>query len=327
MKSRIHYIDRLKGFAILLVIMGHVYGMAFDLTEEMVYKVICSFHMPLFMFLSGLVASSGITAPYWDRKKMVKKVRGLLLPLFVFGMCFTMTFANDFCSGLIGFLESPNKNGYWYLMTLAVFYLSLYVFRLNVKCKWYVDVALAIVTWGGYFVLWKYMAQRADYFCLLNCGNFYLFFILGAFCTKYGLTDWLMRKSWLVVVAGLLGYFALFGYVAPIHAVQSLIKHIALPMCALMVVVPLFVRRESGVSYVERGLEYIGRSTLDIYVLHYFLISILKDQRGLFPVNVSPVFAFLMILSLSLFISILCLWVGKVLHRSRWIEMVVYGHF
>lgn len=75
MKSRIHYIDRLKGFAILLVIMGHVYGMALDLTNEIVYKVICSFHMPLFMFLSGLVASSGITAPYWDWSKTIVFVR------------------------------------------------------------------------------------------------------------------------------------------------------------------------------------------------------------------------------------------------------------
>ena len=43
--------------------MGHVYVIALDLTNEIVYKVICNFHMPLFMFLTGLVASSGITAP------------------------------------------------------------------------------------------------------------------------------------------------------------------------------------------------------------------------------------------------------------------------
>ena len=149
MQHRIHYIDRMKGMTILLVVMGHVYCMALDLTEEMVYKVICSFHMPLFMFLSGLVTSSGITTPYWDLKKMVKKVRGLQLPLVVFGMSFTMTFSKDFLTGLIGFLESPNKNGYWYLMTLAVFYVSLSLYRLNVKQKWYVDVALAISLWGG----------------------------------------------------------------------------------------------------------------------------------------------------------------------------------
>ena len=65
-------------------------------------------------------------------------------------MCFTMTFAKDIVSGLIGFCESPNKNGYWYLMTLAVFYVSLSIYRLNFKQKWYIDVALAIAIWGGH---------------------------------------------------------------------------------------------------------------------------------------------------------------------------------
>lgn len=153
MKQRIDYIDRMKGLAIFLVVMGHVYGMAFAQPEDVAYRVISSFHMPLFMFLSGLVACSGATLPFWSLPKLGRKLRGLLLPLLVFGMCFTMTWAKDFESGLKGFLESPNKNGYWYLMTLAVFYVSLSLYRLNVKRKWYVDVALAIVLWGGYVYL------------------------------------------------------------------------------------------------------------------------------------------------------------------------------
>ena len=62
-----------------------------------------------------------------------------------------MTWAKDWSSGMVGLLESPSKNGYWYLMTLAVFYVSLSLFRLNVWRKWYVDVGLAIVIWGGVF--------------------------------------------------------------------------------------------------------------------------------------------------------------------------------
>lgn len=124
--------------------MGHVYSMAFAQSDDVAYRVISSFHMPLFMFLSGLVACSGVVAPYWDVRKLDKKLKGLLLPLVVFGMCFTMTFSKDFLTGLIGFLESPNKNEYWYLMTLAVFYVSLSIYRLNLKQKWFIDVALAI---------------------------------------------------------------------------------------------------------------------------------------------------------------------------------------
>ena len=37
-----------------MVVMGHVSGMAFAQSDDVVYRVIGSFHMPLFMFLSGL---------------------------------------------------------------------------------------------------------------------------------------------------------------------------------------------------------------------------------------------------------------------------------
>lgn len=129
--------------------MGHIYGMAFCQPNNIFSEFISSFHMPLFMFLSGIVACSGVKPPYWNLSRLGRKLRGLLTPLFIFGMFFTMTFAKDIVSGLIGFCESPNKNGYWYLMTLAVFYVSLSIYRLNFKQKCYIDVALAIAIWGA----------------------------------------------------------------------------------------------------------------------------------------------------------------------------------
>ena len=75
MQQRINYIDRLKGLAILLVVMGHVYVIALELTDEVVYRVIGSFRMSLFIYLSGLVACSGIVAPYWDWSKTIAFVR------------------------------------------------------------------------------------------------------------------------------------------------------------------------------------------------------------------------------------------------------------
>lgn len=38
MKQRIDYIDRMKGMAIFLVVMGHVYGMVFNQSEVVTYK-------------------------------------------------------------------------------------------------------------------------------------------------------------------------------------------------------------------------------------------------------------------------------------------------
>lgn len=52
---RISYIDQLKGIAILLVVLGHVIGYN-NCEDSFLWRFIYSFHMPLFMFISGYVA-------------------------------------------------------------------------------------------------------------------------------------------------------------------------------------------------------------------------------------------------------------------------------
>lgn len=326
MKQRIDYIDRMKGLAIFLVVMGHVYGMVFAQSDDVAYRVISSFHMPLFMFLSGLVACSGIVAPYWGIGKLSKKLKGLLLPLIVFGMCFTTTISKDFLTSLIGFLESPNKNGYWYLMTLAVFYVSLSLYRLNVKQKWYIDVALAIAIWGGMFALWKYTAQTKDYFCMLNCGNFYPFFILGVMTTKYNLLDKMHKANWLFSLC-IVAYAFLFCVDMPFHALVSLNKHIFLPFCMVYIVVTLFVDRHGAMSYGEKILDFVGKRTLDIYVIHYFFIKMihLKDLGINWEVTDNSLLMFIVAVGLSVVITALSIGVGCILHKGKIIEKIVYG--
>lgn len=54
--QRLNYIDRLKGFAILTVVAGHVYLFGMDHSESIWQDVIGSFHMSLFcvyVWLSG----------------------------------------------------------------------------------------------------------------------------------------------------------------------------------------------------------------------------------------------------------------------------------
>ena len=56
MMNRINYIDRMKGLAILVVVLAHVYLFAFGMGNSAVFRFCISFEMPLFMFVSGFVA-------------------------------------------------------------------------------------------------------------------------------------------------------------------------------------------------------------------------------------------------------------------------------
>ena len=58
MQNRIVYIDALRGFAILLVIVGHLIQFNYSSgIENPIFNIIYSFHMPLFFFISGYVHS------------------------------------------------------------------------------------------------------------------------------------------------------------------------------------------------------------------------------------------------------------------------------
>lgn len=322
--KRVDYIDRMKGFAIFLVVMGHVYFISLSNSSAAVSQVIYSFHMSLFMFLSGLVAYSGITPPYWNRVKFLHKLAKLIMPMLCFGLAFTL------CHSMspIGFLFAPAKNGYWYLMSLSVFYVSLLVFRFNRKGAWKVDVLLSMLVWATFFVLWKFTAQKKDLFCLLDCANHYPFFILGVMASKYRLLEQLRHNNWLLSI-GIIGYSILMLIDFPFHVAVSLSKHIFTPLCMVVVVCSLFLSRHGKTSGIEIVSEYIGRHTLDIYVIHYFLLSSVHFSELSYRLTSTnnDLLSALIAISITLVIVAISIGIGNILHQSRWITNIVYGEW
>lgn len=94
---RIEWLDSLKGFAIFLVVVGHVilgYIRAETFTEyqwslQFVYDVIYSFHMPLFFLISGFLYK--LT---WARKNsgLLKKISNKFLNMVPMYLLFSVVF-------------------------------------------------------------------------------------------------------------------------------------------------------------------------------------------------------------------------------------------
>ena len=72
MTKRINYIDRMKGMAILVVVLAHVFLFSLDMGNSLVFRFCASFEMPLFMFVSGFVAV--INAQRGGGKEVAKRV-------------------------------------------------------------------------------------------------------------------------------------------------------------------------------------------------------------------------------------------------------------
>lgn len=122
--QRIQYIDRLKGFAMISVIIGHVCIFTLGNDTSSVADIVSSYHMPLFMFLSGFVIR---TQP--SIKKCTRKVLTFMMPMITIGFLFCLAFGRSYKDF---WLNGP-KAGYWYLCTLSLFYIILSVIRWNDK--------------------------------------------------------------------------------------------------------------------------------------------------------------------------------------------------
>lgn len=125
MKERVAYIDQLKGFAILLVVMGHTYMYVLEIGNDIICNTIHSFHMPLFFFLSGIVMKSSVFDKSMAIAFLKKRFRSLMFPFFTVGILYTLYQGNP-CSSLF---EGNMKNGYWFLWTLFVYSVSLIAFN------------------------------------------------------------------------------------------------------------------------------------------------------------------------------------------------------
>lgn len=115
MGQRFTYIDQLKGFAMILVVAGHVMEFClYNKEYSFLHDIIYSFHMPLFAFLSGLVFTT-----LFDYKqvaiKIAKQSCRLLVPFFSMGIVYICTIRSG-----ESFLFQPFKQGLWYLLFLSI---------------------------------------------------------------------------------------------------------------------------------------------------------------------------------------------------------------
>ena len=101
-------IDALRGIAVLAVLLGHAIqrGLVVDYYDNMAFKVIYSFHMPLFMLLLGYSLYK-YTKKY-DRKFLLKRFFRLIIPTIVWS--YLIYFVRNFeFVGIKEFIPFPDS--------------------------------------------------------------------------------------------------------------------------------------------------------------------------------------------------------------------------
>ena len=114
---RLQQFDILKLFAIYLVILGHCFQhlLSSDYVDEPGYIMIYSFHMPLFMMISGYFAASGLKRDLMSG--IVTKARQLLLPCFTAALLFATVTTLINQGSFLDKLDFQLEFGFWFLKT------------------------------------------------------------------------------------------------------------------------------------------------------------------------------------------------------------------
>lgn len=324
-KERIHWVDAAKGILIVLVAMVHITGRGEELDISCpaidaigpICGVLC-FRMTAFFILAGFWGKYDMSF----KEFLVRNAKGMLLPLIIFsymgGIIHEASYEILKGSYNAGALEWPFLDislDYWFVLALFLAKCAYWavcriskkqVFRLLICVGIYALGVLLLKAWFlPNFACWKWALIMLVY---LPIGQW----------ARENLANWRAFLIALLVFAA--GYFLYHwrGLDIPVPGgeMQAINWKSALPSLILgasgsMVFLKLcsFIKR-------ARVLELIGRNTLAIYVMHWWVeILAMKVMRGFFSQGVwMSTLATLVTLALAVFIP--CL-ISELLNRPK----------
>lgn len=326
----------------LLVVMTHVAGFVFGSDGAHIVNYhfyLRPFRVPLFFFVSGFVFfkdnfnwSAGNIMNFLKKKIPVQ----LIFP-FLFMLCYTYTIEYDFIEAL----KLDHKRGYWFTFTLfayfVIYILSQKIFdAFKVKTIWRF-VILLITGYVIYnnFVFSAIFRMGVPSYIITLLGitklNYFIFFVIGAFVKKYFQQfEYLLDKTLIVAVAVAVYFLVnIFVGVSGYNVYVNYSISFVLALSGIIIVFSWF--RKNGATFagngrVSRVLKFIGKRTLDIYLLHWFFIPF-NDSAvfHFFFENSFPILEFAATFTITIFVVAASLLVSSVLRINNTLAHYMFG--
>jgi len=335
MKERLIYIDQLRGIAILLVVMGHFLQYnTVEATDNKLFSGIYSFHMPLFMFISGYVAFKTTKISIFDNYYafLTKKATSLLLPFFAWPLLvnkffFTNEFNYDFITTLRLLVTDPRIELWflWYLFFLSILY-SVFLLvssLINKRNSIIIDACIVIGLLALLFLLHVlHVAVYIDSFI-----QYFGFFFVGVFLAKYDVLQKIVLNINIFSIF-LITFIVLcqqYSFNDPdFHSAGfNLILKVVISTSAIAALYYI-VRNIRWNSYLDRVLRLWGTYSIVIYTTHFSFIEILSKQYLLPPMHVF--FLIIIDLSISILIILACMAIFRIVELSPPLNLFLYGN-
>ena len=332
--KRIEYIDALRGLTMILVVFSHVDLFALGIKGSFVNSVFISFRMPLFFFISGFI---GFKLMSWDRNTYLamnkNKLLHQLVPTLILGIIYTYVCIH---SNLMTFIGTSAKLGYWFTIVMFEMYLILYTLNLciyNSNFKIFEKrlvislVLLSILSFCSWIIFSKFPHKLVDAFSLSHLARYFPYFAFGIICSmNKDLFHRILENKYftfVIIVLFCLGFYIKRFYLSAssntILILLSFIITCLIGFAGLLIVYNTFrVYKDSFSSdkKIGRMLQYIGKRTLEIYLLHYFFLPTLPWVGDMLSKYNNAVLELFIGLFISLIVIAVCLVVSNILRTN-----------
>lgn len=346
MTKRIEYIDAMRGFTIILVVYSHILTFGFGIYNSeytsSFNSLLILFRMPLFFFISGFIfykdnlfQSSQEIISFLKKKFAIQ-----IVPTFIFMVLFAYLMGKDL---LEGFTQDSYKLGYWFTLSLFdyfLFYLLLFCIdkffhkRLLTSNTGLLLTGMTIRLLCSYSFL--HLIGIEDYIVNLlsiNQMKYFIFFSFGI-VIKRNFKDFerIIDKSIALTIIIPIFFILSFIFIKNNRFSNIWIEHFFLIILGILGIVMIFSFFRNYRKYLQRdsslgkSLQYIGRRTLDIYLIHYFFIpQNLAGESIKSFITKNPTIEFILSISLAILVIILCLIISWVIRTSPYLAHLLFG--
>ncbi|MBG6062536.1 fucose 4-O-acetylase-like acetyltransferase [Flavobacterium sp. CG_9.1] len=126
MKQRLYWIDNIKAFCIIAVVISHVNSFVLHNSASFINQVIDTFFMGGFFMVSGYLASKNFSDQVSWKSFVQFKTYDLLIPLVIVGTLYALITDLGEHGGItsnpfVHMITNGDQLGYWFLLTLFIF--------------------------------------------------------------------------------------------------------------------------------------------------------------------------------------------------------------
>lgn len=321
-------IDIAKGITIILVILGHALpnlnGEVPKGFPDILMQVIYSFHMPVFFFLSGLLAFKILNFKKIEWKYLGGKTKRLMIPYFFCGVLYlAMKFA---VAKLVGISDKSSPiwktffgiNPNYELWFLYVLFICFVIAILFVRKK---NIIPVIIVGAIISVCFGFLTE--DGFALLNtlskiCKNA-VFFMTGMYI---GLNyERIKQKINIKIVLPSLLIFVVANIIIINTEIILLSNAAKLFSSFAGIIIVMWLSIKLSKTPVSRPGIGLGKDSMCIYIMSGFILPVLQ-QVLLGKMNISYSLSVIISVPVTIIVSLL---ISYVIKKIKYLRLLMFG--